>query len=342
VPERGDTAASLLALGFVGLRRAARQLRGDMGRPWVLLGLAAAVAVVAGLQMRALDGVGATQAPGSGLTDPVLRVAPLALPAVLLASTFSTPLRLQIAEASWVLTAPGGARALLARGLLIQPLAVAVVGIAGTSIARWSLGRPLHDVWKVALAGAVVGLALRLLALGGHVATVPAGAEFKRGAMALTYLRHPGRAAVTAAHGITHAALAALLAVPAAGVTCAVGLAAAHARGVSVDLDAADVARLIGATAFGASVFAATAVLLGALTRSSSAAITATVGWLMAGNLLDLAGLGVGVWFPFGLVTALGGLGGEPAGPVAVAVLLAWLAVLAVVVRQWALARDLT
>ena len=110
-------------------------------------------------------------------------------------------------------------------------------------------------------------------------------------------------------------------------------------RGVPVGLDAVDVAGLIGATAFAASVFAAAGVLFGALTRSSSAAITATVGWLMAGNLLDVAGLDVGAWFPFGLVLELCGVGGGTRAPVAAAVLLAWLAALVVAVRLWALPR---
>jgi hypothetical protein len=180
VPERAAMPAGLHALGYVALRRWVRRTRGDAGRPWAVLGVVAAVALVAGLQVLALDGAGAGATPGPGLTDPLLRLAPLLLPALLLASTFSTPLRLQIAEASWVLTAPGGARALLARALLIRPLGFAAVGLAGTTIARWSLGRPLDGVWKVALAGALVGLALRLVSFGGHVAVVRA-----RGAVAL-------------------------------------------------------------------------------------------------------------------------------------------------------------
>jgi hypothetical protein len=183
---------------------------------------------------------------------------------------------------------------------------------------------------------------LNVVIVAAAFAADAAGAEFKRGAVSLTYLRRPGRAAVTAAHALTHAALAGLLAVLVAAVTVATGLVAADARGVPVDLEALDVAGLVGATACGAAALAAAAVLLGVVTRSSSAAVTAFVGWLMAGNLLDLAGLGAGAYFPFGLVTALAGLGDDVAAPVAVVLLLAWLAALAVVVHRWGLPRDLT
>ncbi|MEA2441385.1 MAG: hypothetical protein QOH76_2809 [Thermoleophilaceae bacterium] len=168
--------SALPALGYVGARRTLRTMRGARGVPWPLVGLVVAVALYALVQWLALRGAGADGEPDRELLDPILRFAPLLLPLALLRSTFSTPLRLQVAEVSWVLTAPGGPRALLTRELLLRPLGYAAVGYAGASIARAIVGRSLAEVWKVALAGALVGLALRLLVFGGHMLSVRARA----------------------------------------------------------------------------------------------------------------------------------------------------------------------
>jgi hypothetical protein len=168
--------SALPALGYVGTRRTLRTMRGAGGVPWPWLGLAASVALYTLIQWLALRGAGVNGEPDRELVDPILRFGPLLLPIALLRSTFSTPLRLQVAEVSWVLTAPGGPRALLTRELLLRPLGYALIGYTGASIARAAVGRPLAEVWKVALAGALVGLALRLLSFGGHMLSVRARA----------------------------------------------------------------------------------------------------------------------------------------------------------------------
>jgi len=125
-------------------------------------------ALFVGLQLLALDRVGEQDALDPSLLDPVLRFAPLLLAAALFFSTFSTPLRLQVADVSWVRTAPGGGRALFARALLLRPLGYAAIGYLGASIARWSLGRRVNEVWKIALVAAAAGLALRLTTCGSR------------------------------------------------------------------------------------------------------------------------------------------------------------------------------
>jgi len=125
---------SVRALAYVGARRWRRRLR-----PWQVLALLAGVALMSGLQVLALRRVGTEGAPDPALLEPVLRFAPLLLPALLLMSTFSTPVRLEVADVSWVLTAPGGARALLARALLLRPLGYAVMpcSVPRSHAGRW-------------------------------------------------------------------------------------------------------------------------------------------------------------------------------------------------------------
>ena len=173
---------SLQALTYMGACRWKRR-----ARLWALLGLVAGLALIVGAQVVALRRVDAHGTLDPALLDPILRFSPLLLPAVLVISTFSSPLRLEVAEVSWVLTAPGGARALLARALLLRPLGYATAGLLGAVIARMASGRPLHDVWKVALVGALIGLALRLVSFGAHLLVVHAHAAIALRALGIAW-----------------------------------------------------------------------------------------------------------------------------------------------------------
>lgn len=169
--------ACLVAMAYVGARRWDRRLRGVAGKPWALLGLFAGVALLASLQVLALERMGRQAGPDPGLLDPVVRFAPLLLPALLLMSTFSTPLRLHVADVSWVLTAPGGARAVFLSTLMLRPVRFAIIGYLGTVVSRWWLELAPTDAWKVALVAAAVGLVLRLVSFGGHILVVRARAH---------------------------------------------------------------------------------------------------------------------------------------------------------------------
>lgn len=166
----------VVALAHVGTRRTARRVRSDARRPWAWLGLAVVLAAIAGLQALALERSDAQGRLDSDVLDPLLAFGPLVLPLLLIVSTFTVPLRLKVADATWVLTAPGGSRAVVARDLLLRPLAFAALAIAATTIARAAVGRPIGEVWKIALAGATVGLAFRIVMFGGHLLVVRAKA----------------------------------------------------------------------------------------------------------------------------------------------------------------------
>jgi hypothetical protein len=174
------TGGPLPALGHVALARGLRRLRGDLGRPWAILGVVIAVACAGGVQMLALRGDPARADPA--VVEALAWLWPLVIAASLVMAP-STPPRATLAEAAWVLGAPGGARALVARVLLVRPLALAAIACAGTTAARGAAGRPVAAVWEVALAGAALALAVRLALAGGSLLALgPHGARALRAA----------------------------------------------------------------------------------------------------------------------------------------------------------------
>ncbi len=171
----GGTAACLRALGYVARRRWARRLRGVAGKPWELLALLLAVALIAVGEVAAL---GQSAAGAAYLThiDLALRLAPLVLTLVIGRATLRSPLRLAVADVSWLLTAPSGARAVFIWKLLARPVQFAVVGYLGTVAARWWLGLPLGQAWTAVLAGAIIALTVRLASFGSYIITIRARA----------------------------------------------------------------------------------------------------------------------------------------------------------------------
>lgn len=186
---------------------------------------------------------------------------------------------------------------------------------------------------------------LRMLTLGpgvvvaGVLAATFLATEFQRGSASLTYLSHPHRARVTAARALTYAGLGFVFAGVAAGVVVAVGVPAGGGS-LSADFSATDVARLIGGAAAGGAVMGAVGALLGTVARNPTIASSAFLGW----NLVELMLIPAGIrpYMPFGLVTTLLGGGGDVPALAAIALLLAYLAAFALIVRTWALERDLT
>ena len=184
------------------------------------------------------------------------------------------------------------------------------------------------------------GLQVMAVLLAAVFAASTVAGEYKRGAATLTYLAEPRRERVLAARMTVYAAFGGLFGALAAACTSGVGLLVVHRQGLAIDLTRADVAGLVAGTAVAGSLLSATAVLVGTAARNPTIASGAIVVWNLAESMLHVAG--VGPYLPFGLVNTL--LGTEPdraAGP-AVALLVAYAAVLAVGVRRWGLARDLT
>jgi hypothetical protein len=190
------------------------------------------------------------------------------------------------------------------------------------------------------LADGLRSLQVMAVLLAATFAASTVAGEYKRGAAALTYLASPRRERVLAARTTVYAALGGLFGALAAVCTTGVGLLLVHSRGFALDLTPADVAGLVAGTAVAGALLSAVAVLVGTAARNPTIASGAIVVWNLCESMLHVAG--VGPFLPFGLVNTL--LGSEPdhaAGP-ALALLVAYAAVLAVGVRRWALPRDLT
>jgi hypothetical protein len=168
--------------------------------------------------------------------------------------------------------------------------------------------------------------------------------EFKRGAVAMTYLVHPARSRVTLAQTITYAAVSAAFAVIAAGVALAIALPVAAGEGIATGFGSADIALVIAGSAVGGAVLGAAGALVGVATRHSGAAMTVVIVWNFAETFATGGGTrdGVGSYLPFQLVGAAAGLSDDVAALPAMALLIAELALLALAVRRWALRRDLT
>src|SRR3982074_1049861 len=99
---------------------------------------------------------------------------------------------------------------------------------------------------RSALVDSVRSVTFTFVMAAAFIAATQLGTEFKRGAAALTYLAHPHRRAVATAPVPPSGLIGALLAVLAAIVALAVGVAAAHFAATRADIGAQAIARVIG------------------------------------------------------------------------------------------------
>ncbi|MEW9552466.1 hypothetical protein [Nonomuraea sp. NPDC050783] len=159
-------AAAGRALGYLSLAAWLRRLR-EL-RPWRVLLLLAGAALVALLQLQ-LRVLALAPPDQDGVAARVTAVAPLVLPLLLLTATRRSPLRLATADASWLLTAPGGGRAVLARHLLAGPARFSLMVLAAGLLSCWGAGLDPALAWQPAAACAVLLLLLRLATCARHL-----------------------------------------------------------------------------------------------------------------------------------------------------------------------------
>jgi ABC-type transport system involved in multi-copper enzyme maturation permease subunit len=171
-----------------------------------------------------------------------------------------------------------------------------------------------------------------------YIAATQLGTEFKRGTAALTYLTHPNRRTVATARVLTYGLIGGLLAVLAAIVALAAGVVVAQSAATQSHIGAQAIARVIGGAAFGGAALGGFGALIGTITREPILATVAVViPALVAGPLPA-----VSPYLPFGVADQLLGGADKFAAPIAMILLLAYMGVLGLFVRQWALSRDLT
>ena len=190
---------------------------------------------------------------------------------------------------------------------------------------------------RSALVDSVRSVTFTFVMAAAFIAATQLGTEFKRGAAVLTYLTHPNRRMVATARVLTYGMLGGLLAALAAIVALAAGAVAAHLRANPADIGALAFAGVIGGAAFGGAVLGGFGALVGTVTREPIlATVVVVVPSLIAGPLTA-----VSPYLPFGLAEQLLGGADKVAAPLAMLLLLVYLAVTALCVRQWALPRDL-
>lgn len=190
----------------------------------------------------------------------------------------------------------------------------------------------------------VRGLAqLGIVMVAAYAAHV-VGDEFRRGAVAMTYLVHPSRGRVAAAHAVTYAAVGAVLAAILAGATMAVILPVAAGDHVDTGLGSADVALVLVGSALGGAVLGAAGALIGTAARNPSIAMGIVVVWSISESLATRGGTrgGLAHYLPFQLLGGVTSLSDTVAVLPAFGLLLVYLALMALAVRRWALPRDLT
>ncbi|MGO1052814.1 hypothetical protein [Crossiella sp. CA198] len=163
------TAAPARAWAYLALRRWRRRFLLTREKPGALIGVLLGLVLSVGAQIYLLRLTSGAQLPPL-LVELVSPFAPFLLPVVALAATFRTPLRLDVADVSWLLTAPGGRRILLARHLFGHPVLLAVFAGGGAALARVFLGQPVLPAWKLGLVVGVVVLTVRLTGLLAHLA----------------------------------------------------------------------------------------------------------------------------------------------------------------------------
>jgi hypothetical protein len=176
----------------------------------------------------------------------------------------------------------------------------------------------------------------------GVVASNNVGGEFKRGTTAMTYLVHPDRGRVATASIVVWAGLCAVLVAVAASLVVALQVHAARVHHVDLGLSGLETARIIAGAAFVGAVMGAAGVLIATMTREPLISSGAIVGFNVIETILSNAIHGVGPYLPLSLVSSIAGLDHGLRGFAAMGLLLAYLAVLALAVRVWALRRDLT
>jgi hypothetical protein len=191
---------------------------------------------------------------------------------------------------------------------------------------------------RSALVDSVRSVTFTFVIAAAFIAATQLGTEFKRGAAALTYLAHPNRRTVATARVLTYGLIGGLLGVLAAIVALAAGVVAAHLHASPTDVGAQAIAGVIGGAAFGGATLGGFGALVGTITREPIFATVAVVIPTVIAAPLPA----VSPYLPFGLAEQLLGVAHKVAAPLAMMLLLVYVAVTALCVRRWALPRDLS
>ena len=174
-------------------------------------------------------------------------------------------------------------------GLVVLVVALHVLSFAAATLAR-------HDnQLRIAGLGTTIGALF-----GGLLGTLSITGEIRHGTIRPTFLATPRRARVIAAKIVASSVAGIGIGVIAEALTAAVEAAGLAARGIDIEMTAAQYAQLIAGGALAAGLFAVIGVGLGAIVRNQVAAVVGLCVWLLLiepillGDLPDVAKFGPG------------------------------------------------
>ena len=199
------------------------------------------------------------------------------------------------------------------------------------------LGTPssIHHILSVAALTSMAMMAAGIAAMAG---------EFRHNTSITTFLITPRRSAVVIAKLITLSVVGAVVGAIAFGLSVAAAIPALSSKGVHHL--AGDTAQMWIGCAFVSALFAALGVAVGALTRSTVAAIVSSIVWAMFVEvaILDTHWPKLGRWLPLGANLAVtrtaGHLGRLLAPGAAALVLVAWIVVICLLALTSSIRRD--
>jgi ABC-type transport system involved in multi-copper enzyme maturation permease subunit len=155
-------------------------------------------------------------------------------------------------------------------GLVVLVVALHVLSFAAATLAR-------HDnQLRIAGLGTTIGALF-----GGLLGTLSITGEIRHGTIRPTFLATPRRARVIAAKIVASSVAGIGIGVIAEALTAAVEAAGLAARGIDIEMTAAQYAQLIAGGALAAGLFAVIGVGLGAIVRNQVAAVVGLCVWLL-------------------------------------------------------------
>lgn len=123
-----------------------------------------------------------------------------------------------------------------------------------------------------------VTMGLVFAAISGSLAIT---SEFRHGTIRPTLLKHPDRNSLLVAKVITQAVTGTVLAAAATAYAVALCTTFLQARGLSLDLDAAQITRLIGGAGVGGAGFGASGVAIGTIVRNQVPVVVGLLIWIL-------------------------------------------------------------
>jgi ABC-2 type transport system permease protein len=229
-------------------------------------------------------------------------------------------------------------------GVAAAPLVAALVTIAVLGGAGRQGNDPLGEESLLQVVGAPVSVVTAIALLLGVLAMA---GEHRHETITTTFLATPRRRDVVIAKLVAQAITGVLIGLLALAASVAIAIPWLHSSDVAVGLDG-DVLRVALGAVASAALYGALGASVGALIRNQTAACAAVLVWLLAvegllGDVFD--GSAFLRWLPVAAAHAI--VRAEPAAdslsvPIALAVLVAYVATLAVAATRITVERDVT